>query len=279
MAKSETKKSQKAKPKAETKTEQKAEKSETTPAPVAKSGKKYDIVSILAIGAICVLIGGAAYTYHLHKNGQSPAFLKSILGSESGSLALDRRNAENAKKTYSSKKYEYKVSFEIDTWENHQKYAKLWGGDLTSITSPEESIIIHQKINEATEKLSKAESAAIGTKIKNESINGFWLGAKHRHFSKTGGSIEESAENASSKEWTWVGGKPWGYGSMLWIRDKYGVVHAPLGGNRNCGLWGAFNEIAVFKGNTLDKAISGEITVLYDEVCTRKHMGIYKRSV
>lgn len=98
MAKSETKKSQKAKPKTETKTEPKAEKSETTPAPVAKSGKKYDIVSILAIGAICVLIGGAAYTYHLHKNGKSPAFLKSILGSESGSLALDRRNAENAKK-------------------------------------------------------------------------------------------------------------------------------------------------------------------------------------
>ena len=258
------------------KAEPKAEKTDTTPAPtpsVPKQGKKYDIVSILAIGAIVALIGGSAYVYHLYSIGNPPAFLKSILGSGGGSLEQDRRHAQNARMSYRSGKYEYRISHVADTWENHKKFAQMWGGNLASLTCDEEVIVVKQKMETLLE--DQNEQRKMISMI-NGGGGGYWLGAKHRHES-SGGSVDDNVENASSKNWRWIDDKPWGYGSMMWLKGKHGISYAPTGRGRKCGLWALANQEISDTYQQSNPKIT-EANVLIDEICERNNFAVYKRA-
>ncbi|AET42398.1 hypothetical protein EXVG_00438 [Emiliania huxleyi virus 202] len=140
--------------------------------------------------------------------------------------SLDLNTAARLQKEYRPSSYEYKITFELKTWDEHQQAARMWGGNLASVISEEEYVIMVKKISEYGSKTQNLPSTkAFNTKFteyrkRNDDI-GMWLGGRFIDESRQSPPVYGVTDySRTSKYWEWADKTQWGHGANSWIIGK-----------------------------------------------------------
>ena len=111
-------------------------------------------------------------------------------------------------------------------WDEHQQAARMWGGNLASVISEEEYIIMVKNISEHGSKTQNLHSTkAFNTKVteyrkRNDDI-GMWLGGRFIDESRQSPPVYGVTDySRTSKYWEWADKTQWGYGANSWITGK-----------------------------------------------------------
>ena len=250
MGESKSKASPKAKDKDSPKKEKETPPKDTTSSKVASKGRSWTrviISMIIKLVILAILSFGAYIAYETYK--PTPT-------------SLDYGNAAQLQKEYTPKAYEYTVSFEEKSWEDHEKSARVWGGHLLSFTSEEEYYNVLKQLdthmnNSKNRTIAQQFIVKASDAHKQNKKYGIWTGGRFIDESRWAPPIYSTTSHAkTSKYWSWSDGTKWGRGVSLWADkspDGYG----------SCVL--------------MEIKRRGDMKILKSEDCTRKLIAIYKR--
>lgn len=252
MGKSKSKASPKPKDNDASKKENETPPTETSPPKVASKGRGWiQIITsmiikllILAILSACAFAGYVAY----EKFKPTPT-------------SLDHGDAVQLQKEYNSQSYEYKVSLQEKSWEEHEASARKWGGHLVSFTAEEEYYKILQQLDDQmnnSENLAAAQQMIVdlSNAYKNGQKHGFWTGGRFKDESRSTPPSYSENNAKTSQFWSWSDSSKWGYGASLW-EDR-----SP-DGDGSCVLMKIVRR--------------GNMEILNSEDCTRRLTAIYKK--
>ncbi len=139
--------------------------------------------------------------------------------------SIDLNTAARLQKDYSPSSYDYKITFELKTWDEHQQAARMWGGNLASVISEEEYVIMVKKISEYDTYQNLPSTKAFNTKFteyrkRNDDI-GMWLGGRFIDESRQSPPVYGVTDySRTSKYWEWADKTQWGHGANSWIIGK-----------------------------------------------------------
>ncbi|AHA54854.1 putative lectin protein [Emiliania huxleyi virus 86] len=252
MGKSKSKASPKPKDNDSSKKEKETPPTETSPPKVASKGRGWIqiITSMIIKLLILAILSACAYAGYVAYEIFKPT-----------PTSLDRGDAVQLQKEYNSKAYEYKVSLQEKSWEEHEASARKWGGHLVSFTAEEEYYKILQQIDDD---MNKSENLAAAQQLivdfshayKNGQKHGYWTGGRFKDESRSTPPSYSENNAKTSQFWSWSDNSKWGYGMSLW-EDR-----SP-DGDGSCVL--------------MKSKRRGDMEFLNSEDCTRRLAAIYKR--
>ena len=140
--------------------------------------------------------------------------------------SIDLNTAARLQKEYRPSRYEYKITFELKTWDEHQQAARMWGGHLASVISEEEYVIMMKRLSEHSLKnqhlasTKKFNNTFTEYRKRNDDI-GLWLGGRFMDESRQSPPIYGVTDySRTSKYWEWDDKTQWGHGANLWNTNQ-----------------------------------------------------------
>ena len=140
--------------------------------------------------------------------------------------SIDLNTAARLQKDYRPSSYDYKITFELKTWEEHQHAARMWGGHLASVISEEEYVIMTKRFSEYGSKnlhltSTKEFNNTLSEYQKRNDDIGLWLGGRFIDESRQSPPVYGVTDySRTSKYWEWDDKTQWGHGANSWVTNQ-----------------------------------------------------------
>lgn len=184
---------------------------------------------------------------------------------------------------YNEADWEYKVVFENKSWDDHRAAALDWGGDLLSVSSPEEEAVINTLVGTQSTKTNAVHHLWIGGRYKEGSSD---IPPKNTLFMQ--GECPEDKfctdDAGSDTYWEWTDGTQWTHANWTARNREEGPFSEP---NNNPGT-GYVDEKCVHTSirmtdgaydPVLHKNEEGSYGSWNDNSCGKLMGAIYKRKL